>query len=172
MGLCAENGATLSRWEYGDEKTRINQLNEKRSLIPQGFKAPIWKIYCCSSVLRLSELPRERLRGRERPQTAICCLESLGRLKCPTTALDASLSFLSTSRRCSRNLSPSRLFAISVSYAVNDIGGGARKVISDLNGSLESRHFLYVMNKRTSFASWASAFEIKFQLGHWFEMNF
>ena len=45
------------------------------------------------------------------------------------------------------------LIAISASYPVNNIGGGARKVISDLNGSPESRHFLYVMEKRTSFAS-------------------
>ena len=33
-------------WEYGDEKTKINKLNERRSLIPRGFR-----------VLRLSELP-------------------------------------------------------------------------------------------------------------------
>ena len=45
------------------------------------------------------------------------------------------------------------LFAICASYAINDNGGGARKVISDLNGSLRFRHFLYVMNERTSFAS-------------------
>ena len=56
-------------------------------------------------VLRLSELPR----CRERLQTTICCLESLGRLKCLATGLDASLSFLSTSRRCSPNRSLSRL---------------------------------------------------------------
>ena len=37
-------------------------------------------------------------------------------------------------------------------------------MISDLNGSLGSRHFLYVMNERTSFASSASAIE------NWFEM--
>ena len=54
---------------------------------------------------RLSKIPL----GRERPQTAICCLEWLGRWKCLATGLDASLSFLSTSRRCSRNRSPSRL---------------------------------------------------------------
>ena len=41
------------------------------------------------------------------------------------------------------------LYRISASYAVNDIGGGARKVISNLNGSLGFRHFLYVMNERT-----------------------
>ena len=45
------------------------------------------------------------------------------------------------------------LFAISASYTANDIGGGAREVISDLNGSLGPRHFPYVMNERTSFAS-------------------
>ena len=50
---------------------------------------------------RLSKIPL----GRERPQTAICCLEWLGRWKCLATGLDASLSFLSTSRRCSRNRS-------------------------------------------------------------------
>ena len=48
----------------------------------------------------------------------------------------------------------------AASYPANDISGGARKVISDLNGSLGSRHFLYVMNNRTSFASLASAFEV------------
>ena len=45
-------------WEYGDKKTRVNYLNEKRSLIPWGLRVPIWKINFCSSVLRLSELPR------------------------------------------------------------------------------------------------------------------
>ena len=45
-----------------------------------------------------------------------------------------------------------QLFAISASYTENDIGRGARKVISDLNGSLGSRRFLYVMNEGTSFA--------------------
>ena len=38
-------------------------------------------------------------------------------------------------------------------YALNDIGRGAGKVISYFNGSLGFRHFLYVMNERTSFAS-------------------
>ena len=32
-------------------------------------------------------------------------------------------------------------------------------MISDLNGSLGSRYFLYVMSERTSFALRASAFE-------------
>ena len=50
-------------------------------------------------VLRPSELPRYR----ERLQTAVCCLELLGRLKCLATDLDASLSFISTSRKYSRN---------------------------------------------------------------------
>ena len=75
------------------------------------------------------------------------------------TGLDASLSFLSTSRRFSRNRSLSRLpvspmnnFLQKCLYAVNDFGGGAPKVINDLNRSLRFGHFLYVMNKRTSFA--------------------
>ena len=80
-------------------------FNEKCSLILWGLSVPIWKINFCSSVLRLSKLPR----CKERPQTAICCFEWLGRLKCLATGLDVSLSFLSTSQRCSGNRSPSRL---------------------------------------------------------------
>ena len=37
-------------------------------------------------------------------------------------------------------------------YATDDIGRGAREVISDLDGPL-GRHFLYVLYERTSFAS-------------------
>ena len=59
----------------------------------------------CSRFLRLSVVPR----CKERPQIAMCFLEWLGRLKWRATGLDASLSFFSTSRRCSRNRSPSRL---------------------------------------------------------------
>ena len=80
-------------------------MNGKRSLIPWGLRVPIWKIIFCSRVLRLSVLPL----CRERPQTTICCLEWLGRLKCLATGLDAFLSSFSKSRRCSRNLSLSRL---------------------------------------------------------------
>ena len=50
---------------------------------------PIWKINFCSSVLQLSALPR----CRDRPQTAICCFERLGGLKCLATSLNASLFF-------------------------------------------------------------------------------
>ena len=46
---------------------------------------------------------------KERPQTAICCIEWFGRLKCLATGLDTFLSSFSTSRRCSLNRSPSRL---------------------------------------------------------------
>ena len=42
-------------------------------------------------------------------------------------------------------------FAISASYATDDIGGGASEVISNLNDSFGSRYFLNVMNKRTIF---------------------
>ena len=46
-GLCVGLYAMLRHWwEYGDEKTGINWLNEKRSLIPWGLRVP--------SVLRLS----------------------------------------------------------------------------------------------------------------------
>ena len=92
-------------WEYGDEKTGINWWNEKYLLISWGLRVPIWKINFCSSVLRLSKLPR----CKERLQTAICCFEWLGRLKYLATGLDVSLSFLSILRRCSWNGSPSHL---------------------------------------------------------------
>ena len=44
---------------------------------------------------------------REGPQIVKCWLEWSGRSKCRATGLDASLSLLSTSRRCSRKQSPS-----------------------------------------------------------------
>ena len=42
-------------WEYGDEKTRINYLNEKCSLIPWGLRVPIWKLtflFLCFAAFR------------------------------------------------------------------------------------------------------------------------
>ena len=44
---------------------------------------------------------------------------------------------LSELARCKER--PQTAITISASYAVNNIGGGTRKVISDLNGSLGSR---------------------------------
>ena len=38
-------------------KTRINQSNEKRSLIPWGLRMLTWKINVCSKVLWVSVLP-------------------------------------------------------------------------------------------------------------------
>ena len=64
--------------------------------------------HCCDIVLivsRLSDLPRHG----ERLQTAICYLKWFGRLKWLAIGLNASTLFLSTSRRCSRNRSSSRL---------------------------------------------------------------
>ena len=90
---------------------RINLLNEKRSLIPWGLRVPIWKIIFCSRVLRLSVFPR----CRERLQTAIYCLEWLGRSKCLESGLDVFWSSFSTARRCSQNRSPSRL-PVSLMY--------------------------------------------------------
>ena len=48
------------------------------------------------------------------------------------------------------------LFAKS---AVDDIGWGTDEMISDLDGSLESRYFLNVTNERTCFASCARSFQ-------------
>ena len=47
----------------------------------------------------------------------------------------------------------------SASYKVDDIGWGTGKMISNLNGLLESRQFLNVANERTCFASCACAFK-------------
>ena len=52
------------------KNNRINKLNEKHSLIPWGLRVRFEKL-----ILRLSVLPWYR----ERPQTAICCLEWLGK---------------------------------------------------------------------------------------------
>jgi len=51
------------------------------------------------------------------------------------------------------------LFAISASYAIDDVCRGAREVISDLNGLLGSRHFFGLVNEMPSFASCASTFK-------------
>ena len=77
----------------------------------------------------------------------MCCFEWLGRLKCLATGLDASLSFFfHVAKVFSESVTQSsscftyvELITISASFAVNNIGGGTRKVISDLNGSLGSR---------------------------------
>ena len=68
----------------------------------------------------------------------------------PIYGADVFSESVTESSSCFTNV---KLFAISASYAADDIGGGARKVISDLIGSLGSRHFLCVMNERKSFAS-------------------
>ena len=99
------NSAPLQRRILVLGKHIGSKRNEKRSLISWGLRVPIWDNIFHSRVLRLSDLPR----CRKRPQNAMCCLEWLERLKCLATGLNASLSFLSTSRRYSRNQSPSRL---------------------------------------------------------------
>ena len=77
-----------------------NKLVEWKALVDTvGIKGADLEDKFCSRVLRLPKLPRYR----ERPPTAISRLEWLGRLKCLVTGLDASLPFLSTSRRCSRD---------------------------------------------------------------------
>ena len=53
-------------------------MNERHSLMPWGLRMPIWKMNLCSRFLRLSVAPW----CRERPQTDMCSLEWLGRLKC------------------------------------------------------------------------------------------
>ena len=102
----------------------------------------------CSRFLRLSVVPR----CRERPQIAMCFLEWLGRLKWRATGLDASLSFFSTSRRCSRNRSPSLLPVSPMYNLLHNLCGGICEAIGDLNRSLRSRYLASVNNEKTSFA--------------------
>ena len=76
--------------------------------------------------------------------------------------MDASSSFLSASRRCSRNQSPCTIhvspmhtvFIKCIFYAIDDvnISRGACKTISSFNRSFRSRNFIPVVNERTSFA--------------------
>ena len=73
----------------------------------------------------------------EGPQIAMCDVECCGRLKCRATGLDASLSSFSTSRRCSRKRSPSRLpvspiysfFTKGTGNAINKTGTWEKSVI-------------------------------------------
>ena len=86
----------------------------------------------------------------------MCFLEWLGRLKWRATGLDASLSFFSTSRRCSRNRSPSRLPVSPMynllhnvqGYAINDICGGTCETIGDHNRLLGPDILLVLTMKR------------------------
>ena len=74
-----------------------NKLAEWKAFIDtMGLKSACLKDNFCSGVLQPSKLPR----CRERPQSAICSPEWLGRLKYLATGLDVSLSFLFTSQRC------------------------------------------------------------------------
>ena len=116
---------------------------------------PIWKMNFCFMFLRLSALPR----WRERPQTAMCFSEWLGRLKCRVTGLEASLSFISTSLRCLRKQSPN-LRPVSPMYIVlQKIGRDAREMIGDGNSSLRSGDFVRVGDERTGPTSYARTFE-------------
>ena len=91
-------------WEH-EEKTRVNRLNEKRSLILWGLERPFEKLIF---LLDFCGFPNclDVGKGRKLPYAAY---KEFGKFKCLATGLDASLSFLSTSRRCSLNRSPNRL---------------------------------------------------------------
>ena len=89
MSLYMQKMELWYEWEYSNDKTRINWLNEKGLLILWWLRVPIWKIIFFSKVLLPSELPR----CRERQQTAICCLEWLGGFKCLMTGCVLVVSF-------------------------------------------------------------------------------
>ena len=126
-----------------------------------GLREAFWKINFCSRAMRLSKL----LKYKKRPQIAIYYLEWSLRWKHLASGFNASLSLLSTSRRCSRNRSSSHLpvsaKCIFLQWVqvmpIDGISPGAREVIRNLIGSLGSRYFFSVVNERTSLASRASA---------------
>ena len=121
-GLCVvyiqKCGATLLVGAWQREKQQNKLVEWKAFLDTVRIRVPIWKINFCSRVLRLSVF----IWCRERPQTAICCIEWFSRLKCLATGLDAFLLSFSTLRRCSRNWSPSEflndlLFNVQKQYS-------------------------------------------------------
>ena len=100
-GLCVvyiqKYGATLLVGVWQREKQQNKLVEWKAFFDTVRIKSADLKNNFFSRVLRLSVFPW----CRERPQTAICCIEWCGRLKCLATGLDAFLSSFSTSRRCS-----------------------------------------------------------------------
>ena len=116
---------------------------------------PIWKIIFCFMFLRLSVLPR----WRERPQIAMCFLELLGSLKCRATGLEASLSLISTSLRCSRKRSLNLRPVSGTGNTVDEAGGNAHEMIGDGNSSFRSLNVVRVGDERTSRTSYALTFD-------------
>ena len=91
----------------------------------------------------------------------ICLKQWITRFSILTNGLNASLLFLSyvTKLFSERVIELSLCFAnacvlaINTVFTIDYIDGGAREMISNLNGSLGSKNVLEVMNERTSFAS-------------------
>ena len=144
MGLYAENGASYW-WEYGDDKTRINQLNEKCSLIPWGFRVPIQKIifvtvFCgspnCLDVRKGRKLPC----AGQNDQGDL----SVQRLvwMCPCHFFLRREGVLGISHLVVSLFHQCLTFCNKCKLCSECSGRGARKIIRDLNGSLGSRYFL------------------------------
>ena len=84
---------------------------------------------------------------KDKPQIVMLWWEGLGRLKWRATGLAVSVSFFSTSPRCSeskvvRQSSPCFAYVDHLTkragYAVDEIYGDAYQVISDFSGSIGS----------------------------------
>ena len=131
-----------------------------------GLRVPIWKINFCSRVLQLSVLPW----CRERPQTAICCLQWLGRLKC---LKPVEIHFCRLSLRYEFVLGIGclvvSLFCRCITFCKEcKLCSGWHwllwftcEMINDLDGSLGSR-----------FVSCACPFKTEFRVDHLFGMHF
>ena len=128
-----------------------------RLLIPSAESVPSGKIHFCSRLLRLSVF----LWCKDSPQVVMLLWEWLGRIKSRATGLNASVSFFSTSRRCSRKRSANLLpvlrikifFHIACRLCNRWHLGDECKVVSDFSGSIGSQDLNCVWNKGTGLAS-------------------
>ena len=91
-------------------------------------------------------------------------LRMVGRLKSRATgSMEASLSLISTSLRCSRkrspNLQPVSPMYIFTGNTVDEIDGNTREMISDGNSLLRSGNFVRIRDERTCSTSYAGTFD-------------
>ena len=166
-GLCVlyiqKCGAMLLLGAWQREKQQNKLVEWKPFVDTVRIKSADLKINFCPRVLRLSVLPW----CRERTQTAMCCIEWFGRLKCLATGLDAFLSSFSTSRRCSRKRSPSRLpvspiynfLQVIQQMTLAEVQVKWSVILIDRLGPDNSWQFVNIANERTCFASCPSTSE-------------
>ena len=126
-------------WQYGDEKSGINQFNEKCSLILWGLRVLIWEINFPSGKAANCHIMLRMVREIKVSSNWFGCILVISFYV--TKVFSESVTKLSS---CFTNV---KLFAINTSYTVNDTGRGASEMNSDLDGPLRFRHFLQIVNE-------------------------